>query len=113
MLEDIDLTTLTVLELDTLEKDIAAEKSRRIDAGIKSAREKILSLAAETGRSVEEILSLTAKPKRREPADIVVRFRNTANANETWSGRGKRPRWLQEALRGGAELSDFAVGEAA
>ena len=29
------------------------------------------------------------------------------------SPAGKRPRWLQEALQGGAELSDFAVGEAA
>ena len=113
MLEDIDITTLTDDELIALEKDIADLKKHRSEARIASVREQITTLAAGVGRSVEEILSLTAKPKRREPADIVVRFRNTANANETWSGRGKRPRWLQEALQGGAELSDFAVGEAA
>jgi DNA-binding protein H-NS len=29
-----------------------------------------------------------------------------------WVGRGKRPRWLTEALAGGKKLEDFAVGAA-
>ena len=28
---------------------------------------------------------------------------------ETWAGRGLRPRWLTSAIKGGADLEDFAV----
>ena len=38
------------------------------------------------------------------------KYRNPANPSETWAGRGLRPRWLVEALKGGKKkLSDFAV----
>ncbi len=29
---------------------------------------------------------------------------------ETWSGRGMKPRWLSAAIKGGADLEDFAIG---
>ena len=29
---------------------------------------------------------------------------------ETWSGRGIMPRWLSAAIKGGADLEDFAIG---
>jgi DNA-binding protein H-NS len=29
---------------------------------------------------------------------------------ETWSGRGLKPRWLSTAIKGGADLEDFALG---
>ena len=30
-------------------------------------------------------------------------------AGNTWGGRGKRPKWLHEALAGGRKLEDFKV----
>jgi DNA-binding protein H-NS len=34
-------------------------------------------------------------------------------SGETWAGRGAKPRWLVAKLKGGAKLSDFAVGKRA
>ena len=80
---------------------------------IDDVRAEIQRLSASVGRSVEEILSMSNAGKRRKnDAPLVVKFRNTVNPDETWSGRGKRPRWLRKALANGAELSDFAAGEA-
>ena len=42
-----------------------------------------------------------------ERAPVVVKYCNAAG--ETWAGRGKRPRWLQAALAGGATLESFLV----
>jgi DNA-binding protein H-NS len=40
----------------------------------------------------------------------MVKYRNPANAKETWAGRGNRPRWLVAALKGGKKkLLDFEV----
>lgn len=40
------------------------------------------------------------------------KYRNDSAAGETWSGRGKRPRWLVEAVRTGRKLEDFRIGVA-
>jgi DNA-binding protein H-NS len=40
-----------------------------------------------------------AAPKYRHPGDPAL----------TWSGRGKRPQWVAEALAGGKTLDDLAV----
>ena len=32
---------------------------------------------------------------------------------ETWAGRGARPRWLAEALKGGKKLDDFLIAKRA
>ena len=32
---------------------------------------------------------------------------------ETWAGRGARPRWLAEALKGGKKLDDFLIAKKA
>lgn len=37
------------------------------------------------------------------------RYRNPENAAETWSGKGPRPAWLEQALADGAILEDLEV----
>ena len=48
--------------------------------------------------------------RRRE---VSAKYRNPDNASETWSGRGRKPRWLEERLAKGAPLEDFAINSAA
>lgn len=40
----------------------------------------------------------------------VVKYRDKKTGGE-WSGRGKRPRWLNEALEAGKTLESFYVGD--
>lgn len=50
-----------------------------------------------------------AKGPRKAASKVAAKYRNPANANETWSGRGKRPRWLAAAIDGGRKLEEFAI----
>jgi DNA-binding protein H-NS len=34
-------------------------------------------------------------------------------SGETWAGRGGRPRWLVDAIKGGKKLDDFLIGKSA
>jgi DNA-binding protein H-NS len=36
-------------------------------------------------------------------------YRNPSNSAETWSGRGRQPKWVREALARGARLEDLAI----
>jgi DNA-binding protein H-NS len=42
---------------------------------------------------------------------IPPKYRNPADAAETWTGRGMRPRWLAEAMRDGKPLKDFLIAD--
>lgn len=46
-------------------------------------------------------------------AKVPPKFRNTSPPFETWSGRGKRPRWMVKALQSGGHAEDFRIREEA
>jgi len=40
---------------------------------------------------------------------VEPKYRNPANPSETWTGRGKPPRWLATELAGGKTREDFLI----
>ena len=40
---------------------------------------------------------------------VAPKYRNPDNPNETWAGRGLKPRWLAAAIKGGKSLENFAI----
>src|SRR4051794_39610497 len=47
--------------------------------------------------------------KRRPYPPVLPKYQNPNNPSETWSGRGKPPRWLSLLLRAGERLEDFLI----
>ncbi len=44
-------------------------------------------------------------------ATVAPKYRNSDNPSETWSGRGRQPRWLQSAVKAGRKVRDFEILE--
>ncbi len=40
---------------------------------------------------------------------VAPKYRNPDNLEETWAGRGLKPRWLAAALKTGKKLEDFSI----
>ena len=53
-------------------------------------------------------LSFEGNYKRTYP-EILPKYRNPKDPNETWCGRGLQPRWLRTRLQAGEKLSDFLI----
>ena len=68
--------------------------------------EEIEKLAAQRGLSLEEVIGARVKKGR---AKATPKYRNPKDAAQTWSGRGKHPGWVKEALAGGKKLEDLAI----
>lgn len=49
-----------------------------------------------------------ARPRRPYPR-VLPKYRNPANPAETWSGRGKMPRWLKAQVGSGKVVDDFRI----
>jgi DNA-binding protein H-NS len=54
--------------------------------------------------------STTDRVPRRKYPKVLPKYCNPLAPSETWSGRGKRPRWLVAALKTGHKLDEFKIG---
>ena len=57
-------------------------------------------------------LSVADRAPRRKYPKVLPKYRNPLTPSETWSGRGKQPRWLVAALKSGHKLDEFKIGNA-
>jgi len=106
----IDLSGYKLNELKGLQQDIAKEITERQQAEVKKAREQIYSIAQDLGVSVEELLRNSGKKeKTSKGAKVAAQYKNPADSAQTWSGRGRQPRWLADSLKTGKKLDDFRI----
>jgi len=54
-----------------------------------------------------------ARAPRRKYPRVYPKYQNPSVPSETWSGRGKTPRWLVAALKTGHKLEDFTIRDPA
>ena len=47
--------------------------------------------------------------KGRSTGKVAPKYRNPANAKETWTGRGKQPRWLAAEVANGRKVEEFLI----
>jgi DNA-binding protein H-NS len=60
------------------------------------------------GRDSSQSITSIGKARRKYPR-VFPKYRNP-QTSETWSGRGKQPRWLVAALKTGRKVEDFEIG---
>lgn len=94
----IDLSGYDLAELKGLQFDIEQEIKRRARDERERARERIHALAAGAGIPLDALVDKT-----------VPRYRNPADSGQTWTGRGRQPRWIAEALASGRSLDEFKI----
>jgi DNA-binding protein H-NS len=49
------------------------------------------------------------KSRRRPYPKVPPKFRNPDDPSQTWTGRGRQPRWLAAQLRSGRRIEDFRI----
>src|SRR5262245_47199327 len=61
--------------------------------------------------ALEKRLKLLETPvsTRRPYPPVSPKYRNPDRPSETWSGRGKRPRWLVAQMKAGGRIDDFKI----
>lgn len=106
-----DLNNLSVQELEDVISQANDLIEQKREEAVARARAEIEKIAASTGYSVEDLLGLRDTRARKAVArkSLPDKYRNPKDSSQTWSGRGKRPKWLQEVLEKGAKLESFLV----
>lgn len=101
---DIDLDKLSLNDLRNLrgriDRAIATYEERRK----REALAAVENTAREFGFSLSDLAA--AKTTRGKSAP---RYANPENPAMTWTGRGRRPRWVEKALASGQSLADLQI----
>ncbi len=108
-----DLSKLSIEELETLVKDAQAEITSRREAERERVLGQMRELAATLGLTLEDVGRMErgkgGAVKAGAIGSVAPKYRHPSDPNLTWSGRGKRPAWIAEALAAGKSLEDLAV----
>ena len=110
---NINLKPLSLKELNALKTRIDSAIARHEKKSKTAALAKLKKTASSMGFSLEDLVGGPAKPSKRtqkkNSAPLPAQYRDPANAENTWSGRGARPKWLREQLAKGKALEEFKI----
>jgi len=114
-MKKIDLESMSIDDLWNLHETVSKILSVRI-ASEKRELEKRLAYLNGGKDAITQGAELASrngedKPRRKYPV-VLPKYRNPLMPSETWSGRGKQPRWLVAALKSGRKIDDFKIGAA-
>lgn len=104
----IDLGNLSQNELEALIANAQRQKKKIHRQKISDVRRKVAALAKENGYTISELFG-GVKATGKTTTKVAPKYRNPANPDKTWSGRGKRPRWFNDELAKGRKASDMLI----
>lgn len=104
-MRELDLEAMDFDELWLLHEQLTQILSEKISAEKLELEKRLAQL------SRAEPLGDASRPPRRKYPKVLPKYCNPSAPEETWSGRGKQPRWLVAALQSGRGLDEFRIPE--
>jgi len=98
----ISFETMSTDELWNLHEQVISKLDRCIAEKKAKLEERLHKL-----ESAQDAIS--SDRQRRPYPKVHPKYRNPQNPAETWSGRGKQPRWVQAQLKAGKKLEKFLI----
>ena len=109
-IKKFELESMSLDDLWSLHERISSILSTRIGAEKHELEKRLALLNRAPGALGQgDGRPIDARPRRKYPP-VLPKYRNP-QTSETWSGRGKRPRWLVAAMKSGQRIEDFRIKE--
>jgi len=106
----IDLSELSLTDLIGLQNALPGiiEKAKQTEK--QSLIEKMEALAAESGFELSEVFDNKPKKKRKKQIGFVkAKYSNPENMEQTWTGRGRKPKWVTAHIKNGGSLKELLI----
>lgn len=103
---NINLDALSLKDLKDLRNKVTQAIEGYHDRKKLEARAEIEERARELGFKLVDLVD-AAPMRKRKPG--TAKYANPADRSQTWTGRGRKPRWAEAALKAGKTLADLAI----
>jgi DNA-binding protein H-NS len=105
----VDIKNLNHNQLNDLISKAQVRQQELRKEKVGKLREKIHALIKAEGYTFDDIFGSGRGKGRRTGGTVAPKYRNPADPEQVWSGRGKRPRWFNDALKAGKKEKDLAI----
>ncbi|MBV7377754.1 H-NS family nucleoid-associated regulatory protein [Maritimibacter dapengensis] len=111
----VNLKGKTRKELEKLKVDIDKQLAKLAEDEKKVALAAAEKAAKAHGFSLKELSGVkpgrkAAAPKKQDGrSKVAPKYRNPDNASETWTGRGRKPKWVEAYMANGGELDNILI----
>ena len=107
-MKQINLKSMPVDDLLNLRDRISNILSKRVASERRD-------LESRLARLTNVQLDAPAMPRSngRKIGKVAPKYRNPENPSETWTGRGRQPRWMTAAIKNGKKKSQFVIANGA
>jgi DNA-binding protein H-NS len=103
MAKDID--RMSFKELQDLETRIRRAKSAAQEKTRTDLKEKVEAIVAAAGFKMSDLFGGRGGKGRK----VAAKYANPDDPSETWTGRGRKPRWLAAKLKEGDKIDKFLI----
>ena len=105
----MDISTLTVAQLRDLQQQIPAEIKRREAQEKVNVLNELRAFAKTRGYAIEDLLGKEAKVKTATGNKVKVKYRHPENVELEWTGRGRKPKWVESWVANGGSMDNLLV----
>ena len=100
-----DLDRMSFKDLQELELKVKKAKASVQDRSRTELREKLEATAAAAGFKIGDLFGGRGGKGRK----VAAKYANPDDPSETWTGRGRKPRWLSAKLKDGDKIEKFLI----
>ncbi|WP_027458214.1 H-NS histone family protein [Dechloromonas agitata] len=104
----MDLSKLSLVQLQELQQRIPSEIKRREAEEKANVLNELRAFAKSRGFAIEDLLGKETKVKA-AGSKVRVKYRHPDNAELEWTGRGRKPKWVETWLAEGKALEGLLV----
>ena len=102
-----NIENMSFAELTAMQARIERAKVEKQSAERAALKQKLTDMAKNAGFDIHELLGRGRGGSR---GKVAVKYRDPSNSANTWTGRGRMPRWMTAATKGGkAKKEDFLI----
>jgi DNA-binding protein H-NS len=112
MSKKLNLDAMSIDEMWQLHEKIIQVLSARLTSEKRELEKRLAKLRRDRqmpGLEMRNGKAEDAVPERRKYPRVIPKYRNPDAPSETWSGRGKQPRWLTSAITAGHTIDEFTI----
>lgn len=107
MTKQISLSKLSDKELQKLQNDVGKAITERAATKRNEALAAAMAEAKKHGFSLQDLVGGSKGRKTKAPSP--PKYKHPENPEVTWTGRGRQPAWIKDALARGEALEKFAI----
>ena len=111
--DTLDYDQMDTQQLQDIQQKVHTALTKRKREQISAVYQQIIDIVKSNGLTVEELIEFSQKKSKKSASShkrqVAAKYRHPDNASLTWTGRGKQPRWVVDALASGLTLEGLTI----